>query len=81
MKLGRERFGLELSQGELVRLESEGTFEVACDEGRVWLTEESSERDVWLIAGQCARLSGQGLALIEAVRRARIRIGAPALLA
>ena len=79
MKLGRERFGLDLAQGELVRLESAGTFEVACEEGRVWLTEESG-RDVWLIAGQCARLSGHGLALVEAVRRARIRIGAPALL-
>lgn len=79
MKLGREHFGIDLAQGELVRLESEGTFEVACEEGRVWLTEESG-RDVWLIAGQCARLSGHGLALVEAVRRARIRIGAPALL-
>jgi ferric-dicitrate binding protein FerR (iron transport regulator) len=80
VKLDRERFGLELAQGELVRLESEGTFEVACDEGRVWLTEESNARDVWLTPGQCARVSGRGLALVEAVRRARIRIGAPALL-
>ena len=38
MKLDRERFGLDLAQGELVRLESQGAFEVACDEGRVWLT-------------------------------------------
>ena len=80
MRLGSEHLGLELAQGEVVRLESAGTFEVACEEGRVWLTEESSERDVWLTAGQCARLSGRGLALVEAVRRARIRIGAPALL-
>ena len=80
MKLDRERFGLDLAQGELVRLESPGAFEVACDEGRVWLTEESNARDVWLTPGQCARVSGRGLALVEAVRRARIRIGAPALL-
>jgi hypothetical protein len=81
VKLGRERFGLDLAQGELVRLESAGVFEIACEEGRVWLTEESNARDVWLTAGQCAQVSGRGLALVEAVRRARIRIGAPALLA
>ena len=81
MKLGRERIGLDLAQGDLVRVESAGAFEIACEEGRVWLTEESNARDVWLTAGQCARLSGRGLALVEAVRRARIRIGAPALLA
>ena len=80
MKLGRERFGLELAQGELVRLESAGAFEVACEEGRVWLTEEANDRDMWLTAGQCARLSGRGLAVVEAVRHARIRVGAPALL-
>src|SRR5258706_6503733 len=68
VKLGRERFGLELAQGELVRLEAGGAFEVACEEGRVWLTEESNSRDWWLTAGQCARLSGRGLALVEAVR-------------
>jgi len=80
VKLDRERFGLDLAQGELVRLESAGAFEVACEEGRVWLTEEANDRDMWLNAGQCARLSGRGLALVEAVRHARIRIGAPALL-
>ena len=81
MKLGTERLGLEIAQGEIVRLESAGEFEIRCDEGRVWLTEERSDRDVWLTAGQCARLSGRGLALVEAVRHARVRIGAPALLA
>jgi ferric-dicitrate binding protein FerR (iron transport regulator) len=80
VKLGRERFGLELAQGELVRLESASAFEVTCEEGRVWLTEEGNQRDMWLTAGQCARLSGRGLALVESVRHARIRIGAPALL-
>lgn len=79
MKLGAERFGLELAQGEVVRLEAAGTFEIACEEGRVWLTEESNARDWWLTAGQCARLSGRGLALVEAMRHARIRIGAPLL--
>jgi ferric-dicitrate binding protein FerR (iron transport regulator) len=80
VKLDHERFGLDLAQGDLVRLESAGAFEVACEEGRVWLTEEANDRDMWLTAGQCARLSGRGLTLVESVRHARIRIGAPALL-
>jgi ferric-dicitrate binding protein FerR (iron transport regulator) len=80
VKLDHERFGLDLAQGDLVRLESAGAFEVACEEGRVWITEEANDRDMWLDAGQCARLSGRGLALVESVRHARIRIGAPALL-
>jgi hypothetical protein len=80
VKLGAERLGLEIAQGEIVRVESAGSFEVACEEGRVWLTEENNGRDVWLTAGQCARLSGRGLALVEAVRRARIRIGTPPLM-
>jgi hypothetical protein len=79
VKLGRERFQLDLAQGDVLRLEAAGSFEVAVEEGRVWLTEESSSRDVWLTAGQRARLSGRGLAVLEAVHRARVRVGAPAL--
>ena len=79
MKLGRERFKLDLARGEVLRLEAASSFEVACEEGRVWLTEESNGRDLWLTAGQRARLSGRGLAVLEAVLPARIRVGAPAL--
>ena len=79
MKLGRERFKLDLAKGEVLRLESQGGFEVACEEGRVWLTEGCGGRDVWLTAGQRTRLSGCGLAVLEAVHGATIRIGAPAL--
>ena len=79
MKLQREHLRLDLAAGEVLRLEAAGAFEVACDEGRVWLTEESSDRDVWLTAGQSAMLTGRGMAVLEAVHRARVRVGAPAL--
>ena len=79
MKLGGEKFNLDLAEGEVLRLESQGGFEVAVEEGRVWVTEECNRRDVWLTAGQRARLSGCGLAVLEAVRHARIRIASPAL--
>jgi hypothetical protein len=80
VKLGRERLRLDIASGEVLRLESASSYEVAVDEGRVWLTEDGDARDVWLTAGQHATLSGRGLAVIEAVRDARVRVGAPKLL-
>lgn len=80
MKLERERVRLDLAAGEVVRLEKVGAFEVACEQGRVWLTRDGCGRDVWLTAGQRARFTGRGLAILEAVHLSRIRIGAPALL-
>jgi hypothetical protein len=78
VKLRLERVRLDLAAGDVVRLEAAGAFEVACEEGRVWLTEESNRRDVWLTAGQRARLAGRGLTILEAVHRARVRVAAPA---
>jgi hypothetical protein len=65
---------LALAAGELLRLEAPGVLEVACDSGRVWVTEERETRDTWLDAGQSVRLAGRGLALVEATRTARLRI-------
>ena len=79
MKLGGERFRLDLAAGDVLSLEAVTAFEVVCEAGRVWLTEESNGRDVWLTAGERACLSGRGLAVIEAVREARVRVGVPAL--
>jgi ferric-dicitrate binding protein FerR (iron transport regulator) len=79
VKLAAERVHLQLVPGEVLRLEAAGAFEVACEEGRVWLTEENAHRDVWLTAGQRAQLTGRGLAVLEAVQRARVRVGAPVL--
>ena len=79
MRLERDRFRLELAAGELVRLEAPGAIEVWCEAGRVWLTEEESARDVWLTAGQRATLAGNGLALLEAVRDARVYMVGPPL--
>lgn len=42
--------------------------------GRVWLTEEGSGGDVFLASGEHARLSGTGLAVIEALGHARIEL-------
>jgi hypothetical protein len=42
--------------------------------GRVWLTEEGRPGDVFLNSGEQTRLSGSGLAVIEALGPARIEL-------
>jgi hypothetical protein len=74
VKASCRRVTLALVAGELARLESAAGLEVACESGRVWITEERDASDVWLDAGQRVRLRGEGLALIEATRHARVRL-------
>jgi hypothetical protein len=69
------RLTLALGAGDLARLEGAAGLEVACESGRVWITEERDASDVWLDAGQSVRLHGRGVAVIEATRQARVRIG------
>ena len=68
---------MALAPGELVRVDHAVGVEVAVDSGRVWVTEERSLDDVWLAAGQRVRLSGRGLAIVEATRGSAIRITRP----
>jgi hypothetical protein len=68
---------LILGAGEVLRLVDPEGIEVACDAGRVWITEERGLDDLWLRAGQSVRLTRRGLALLEATRAARIRIIPP----
>lgn len=63
-----------LATGQLLRLDDPGPLEIACEEGRVWLTEEAQASDTWLETGMSARLTGRGLALVEALLPARLRI-------
>jgi hypothetical protein len=63
-----------LATGQVLRLDDPGPIEVACDAGRVWLTEEAQASDTWLVPGMTARIAGRGLALLEALAPARLRI-------
>ncbi|HEX4330605.1 MAG TPA: DUF2917 domain-containing protein [Usitatibacter sp.] len=63
-----------LAPGEVVRVDRAIGIEVAVDSGRVWVTEERSFDDVWLAAGESVRLAGRGLAIVEAVGGAAIRV-------
>jgi Protein of unknown function (DUF2917) len=68
---------VNLLAGELLRLDDPRGVEVACDAGRVWITEERGLDDFWLQAGQSVRLTRRGLAILEATRPARVRITSP----
>jgi hypothetical protein len=68
---------LRLAAGEILRLDDPEGVEVACDAGRVWITEERGLDDVWLRAGQSVRLARRGLAVMEATQAARVRIIPP----
>jgi hypothetical protein len=74
LKIDRSSLRLVLDAGELVRFDAARGVEVACESGRLWITEEDQARDVFLDEGQSVRLSGRGVALLEAVRQTRVRI-------
>ena len=65
---------LALARGEVLRLDAGRGVEVACDSGRLWITQERDPRDLWLTAGERIHLTGRGLALLEADRDAHVRI-------
>ena len=64
----------DLEAGELIRIDAPRGLEVTCESGHLWITEESQPDDVWLGPGQRVRLVGDGLAVLEAKGRARLRI-------
>jgi hypothetical protein len=64
---------LELRRGRVVRLGGMGRI-VQALQGRVWITEENSARDIVLDPGQSVRLVCPGLALVEAFTDAAISI-------
>jgi len=68
---------LNMGAGEVVRLDDAEGSEIACDAGRVWITEESGRDDVWLRAGESVRLARRGLAVMEATQAARVRVIPP----
>lgn len=65
-----------LAAGELLRLDAPRAIEVACESGRLWITETARTDDVWLRAGESARLLGEGTVVLEAVDGARLSLSA-----
>jgi len=66
MKIELEPGALRLARGQTLKVTGALGSTICCDEGAVWITEENVPKDVVLEAGQCYRLSRQGLALVHA---------------
>jgi Protein of unknown function (DUF2917) len=62
----------DLQRGRFLRVMDGAGSTVTAHAGSVWVTEEDSERDVVLRAGQSLRLRRPGLALVEAFSDAAI---------
>jgi Protein of unknown function (DUF2917) len=62
----------DLQRGRFLRVMDGAGSKVTAHAGSVWVTEEDSERDVVLRAGQSLRLRRPGLALVEAFSDAAI---------
>ena len=88
MRLAHDRIGLtaascagivstsvvELRRGEVMRLKGAPGSLIQAHRGRVWLTEETSARDIVLDAGQSHLFARPGLAIVEAFTDASISV-------
>jgi len=63
-----------LAAGEVMRIEHARGVRVCVQSGLVWITEEARNDDVWLRAGEQASLTGEGLAVLEAIGMTRVRL-------
>lgn len=64
----------ELEDNKPVRLRHAAGLRLTCTEGIAWITFHGEPEDLMLAAGQSAAVPNNGLALMEAVGRGRIRI-------
>ena len=63
-----------LAPGELLRIEHARGVHVCVQSGTLWITEEARNDDVWLRAGEGTDLTGDGLAVLEAVGDTKVRL-------
>jgi hypothetical protein len=63
-----------LPRGGLRRITDGRGLLLLCLEGRLWLTQEGDARDIVLEPGQTARVEHGGLAIVQALRDARLQL-------
>jgi len=69
------RSTLVLARGELASLRPRGgAHRISCLAGRVWVTAAGRAEDSVLAAGEEVTLSGPGTIVVEALRRATVRL-------
>jgi Protein of unknown function (DUF2917) len=79
MILDMKRVVLELQYRGIVPVEDAVGTRIDCLRGRIWITEWGSTDDIVLEAGQSYVISRSGVALVQALREALVRLRAPAV--
>ncbi len=74
MKLELSSAALHLSRGQTVKLRDAVGSTICAREGTLWITEESSRRDIVLEPGACFRVGRPGLTLVQAVADAAVTL-------
>jgi DUF2917 family protein len=78
MNIELNQNGLCLKPNQLVTVRRGLGHSIVCDSGSVWVTQDGDPRDVVLGVGGSFRLDRAGLALVQALGPATIRIAQPA---
>jgi len=74
MRIELQPGALRLARGQTLKVTDALGSTICCNEGSVWITEESMPRDVVLEAGGCYRLRRKGLALVHAFGDASVAL-------
>lgn len=78
MVVDTKRVVLELEYRGLVPLADALGTRISCLTGRIWITQHGSRDDIVLEAGGSDELSHPGLAVVQALRPARVALQTPA---
>jgi hypothetical protein len=72
-----KRVVIELERREMVPVEDARGGRIVCLRGRIWITEYGSTGDIVLEAGESYKISRKGVAVVQALRDARVVLRAP----
>ena len=65
---------LQLQRGQTLRVVDGAGSTICASHAAVWITEENRPRDIVIEPGGCYRLTGRGVAVIEALGKASVSI-------
>ncbi len=68
---------IELDYRGIVPVNDAVGARIHCLRGRIWITEQGSAADVVLEAGESYEISRDGIAIVQALREARVALRAP----
>jgi Protein of unknown function (DUF2917) len=77
--LDMKRVVIELEYRGILPMKDALGTRIDCQDGRIWITEPGSTDDIVLEAGESYVISRRGVAVVQALREARVGLRAPAV--